>query len=141
MIRFPLIALAVLLSALVAGGLSYYFAAPPPPGDAPRLAVMAPPKATVPGAETLKATRQKQTADDFLRVAREIIKQLPDTQASARTEELPIVGHIPLPRPRPIPWAAQTRFWGHDRMASIAWAIKIPTLKIIKKAVIASNMA
>jgi hypothetical protein len=110
MIRFPLIALAVVLAALAAVGFSYYFADPPPPvRDAPRLAVIEPPKATVPDAETLKATRQKQTADDFLRAAREILKRLPDAQASARTEELPIVGHIPLPRPRPVPPAAQTR--------------------------------
>jgi hypothetical protein len=65
--------------------------------------VIEPPKATVSGAETLKATRQKQTADDFLRAAQEILKRLPDTQASARSDELPIVGHIPLPKRRPIP--------------------------------------
>jgi hypothetical protein len=110
MIRFPLIALAVVLAALAAVGFSYYFAAPPPPArEAPRLAVIEPTKPTVPGAEMLHATRQQQTADDFLRAAREIIKRLPDAQASARSGELPIVGHIPLPRPRPLPPAAQTR--------------------------------
>jgi hypothetical protein len=110
MIRFALIAVAVVFAALVAEGFSYYFAAPTAPvKDAPRLAAIEPPKPTVPGAETLKASRQKQTADDFLRAAQEILKRHPDAQASARTEELPIVGHIPLPRPRPVPPAAQTR--------------------------------
>jgi hypothetical protein len=32
-----------------------------------------------------------------------ILERLPKAQASARTDELPIIGHIPLPKPRPIP--------------------------------------
>ena len=109
MIRFPPIALAVVFAALVAERFSYYFADPPPPvRDAPRLAVIEPPKTTAPAPET-KANRQQQTAHDFLRAAQEILKRLPDTQASARSDELPIVGHIPLPRPRPAPPVVPTR--------------------------------
>jgi hypothetical protein len=39
----------------------------------------------------------------FERAAETILKRLPDVQASARTDELPIVEHIPLPKRRPTP--------------------------------------
>jgi hypothetical protein len=106
MIRFQPIALAVLIAAILAGVFIYFAAPLPLVRDKPRLAVTAPPKASAPAAET---ARQDKTADDFLRAAQEILKRLPDTQASARTDELPIVGRIPLPKPRPVAPVPQTR--------------------------------
>jgi hypothetical protein len=43
-----------------------------------------------------------ESGDAFRQAAEAILKQAPDAQASAGTNELPITGHIPLPKRRPI---------------------------------------
>jgi hypothetical protein len=53
-----------------------------------------------------KATKiaEDLTVEDYYeRAAEAILKRLPKAQASARADELPIIGHIPLPKPHPIP--------------------------------------
>jgi hypothetical protein len=38
------------------------------------------------------------TVEDYERAAEAILKRLPEARASARTDELPFTGHIPLPK-------------------------------------------
>jgi hypothetical protein len=57
----------------------------------------------VAAADTPVRIAQDRRAEDFLRAAEAILRPLSDAQASARTDELPILGHIPLPKRRPIP--------------------------------------
>jgi hypothetical protein len=63
----------------------------------------APARDVPPAADTPARMGKDRSAEDFLRTAEAILRQLSDAQASARTNELPILGHIPLPKPRPIP--------------------------------------
>jgi hypothetical protein len=44
---------------------------------------------------------EEQAAAAFKRASKIILRQLPDLQASALTNELPITGRIPLPKRRP----------------------------------------
>jgi hypothetical protein len=103
MIRWRLIIPAVLVAAALAGSFIYFVTLPPPQVEA--LAPPAPAASDVSNsiADAPTIVGPRRTAEDFERAAREILKQLPNAQASARTDELPIIGHVPLPKRRPIP--------------------------------------
>jgi hypothetical protein len=49
------------------------------------------------------SSAEDQGAAAFQRAAEAILRRTPDAQASARTEEPAISGHVPLPKRRPIP--------------------------------------
>jgi hypothetical protein len=102
MISLRLAVPVVLVAAAVAGCFTY-FVTPPPPVEAdqrlrPTLPDVAPNIDRRPSAE-------EQAELAFTRAASAILRRLPDAQASAGTNELPIIGRIPLPkrRPRPLP--------------------------------------
>jgi hypothetical protein len=104
MIRWKLVVPMILGAAALAGSL-VYFVIPPP---APRLEVQEPSAPTAfdmtsSMTSTPLIVGQRRTAEEFERAAKEILKQLPNAQASAHTDEVPIIGHIPLPKRRPIP--------------------------------------
>ena len=94
---------AVLVAAVMAGCFTYLVGPPPLAGDDQRM----PPTGKVPGAETavpiVHPPGGEDKADAFLRAARAILKEVPNAQASADTDQPPITGHIPLPKKRPIP--------------------------------------
>jgi hypothetical protein len=96
MIRLRL-AGAVLFAAAFAGCFTYYVTSPPRVEAEKRLVLIAPDPAAG------KPTKIGERAEDYERAAEAILKRLPDAQASARTDEIPIIGHIPLPKRRPIP--------------------------------------
>jgi hypothetical protein len=98
MIRLRL-AGAILLAAAFAGCFTYYVTSPPPV-EAERLLTPTAPEAT---GSAVKPTTIGQRAEAYELAAAALLKQLPDAQASARADELPIIGHIPLPKKRPIP--------------------------------------
>jgi uncharacterized membrane protein len=102
MISLRLIILALLVAAAVAGGITYFVTSPPRVEAEQRPAK---PARDVIGSPAGKPARvgQDRSAEDFLRAAEAILRPLSDAQASARTNELPILGHIPLPKRRPIP--------------------------------------
>jgi hypothetical protein len=87
---------AVVVAAGLAGCFTN-FVSPPSRVDAPALAMTG----TV--ADTPVRIAQDRRAEDFLRAAEAILRPLSEAQASARANELPILGHIPLPKRRPIP--------------------------------------
>jgi hypothetical protein len=93
---------AVLVAAALAGCFAY-FVSPPPRVEAERPSAPTAPAVTRSTAATPTIVDQHRTAEEFERAAEAILKRLPDVQASARADELPIVGHIPLPKRRPIP--------------------------------------
>jgi len=104
MIRWKLVVPMILGAAALAGSL-VYFVIPPP---APRLEVQEPSAPTAfdmtsSMTSTPLIVGQRRTAEEFERAAKEILKRLPDAEASARSDELPIVGPIPMPKRRPIP--------------------------------------
>jgi hypothetical protein len=90
--------------AALAVGFTYFVAKPPPRAvEAEEPSAPAAPDVTCSVAGTPTIIGQHRTAEDFERAAKEILKRLPDAEASARSDELPIVGHIPMPKRRPIP--------------------------------------
>jgi hypothetical protein len=93
---------AVVVAAALAGSFTYLVSPPPRVETEQRLAAPAR-DVTGSAAGTPASIRQGQSAEDFLRAAEAILRRLPDAQASARTDELPIIGHVPLPKRRPIP--------------------------------------
>jgi hypothetical protein len=99
MIRLRLVG-AILFAAAFAGCFTYYVTFPPRVEAEKRLVLIAPDAA---GSAAGKPTKVGERAEDYERAAEAILKRLPDAQASARTDELPITGHIPLPKRRPIP--------------------------------------
>jgi hypothetical protein len=100
MIRLRL-AGAILLAAAFAGWFTYYVTSPQVEAEQ-RLVPTAPdPAGSAAGKPTNNAERL--SAEDYERAAQAILKRLPEAQASARTDELPFIGHIPLPKSRPIP--------------------------------------
>jgi hypothetical protein len=101
MIRLRL-ASAILFAAAFAGFFTYYVTSPPLIEAEQRLVLAA---ADAAGSAAAKPTKiaEHLTVEDYERAAEAILKRLPEAQASARTDELPIIGHIPLPKPRPIP--------------------------------------
>jgi hypothetical protein len=104
MIRWRLVILAVLVAAALAGGFTYFVTSPPRVEAEQRLTpTPTPPGVTGSAAGTPTKIGEHRSAEDFQRAAEAILKRLPDVQASARTDELPIIEHIPLPKRRPIP--------------------------------------
>jgi hypothetical protein len=93
---------AVAISAGLAGCLTY-FVSPPPRVEAEQRSAAPARDVTGTAAGTPARVGQDRSAEDFLRAAEAILRPLSDAQASARTNELPILGHIPLPKRRPIP--------------------------------------
>jgi hypothetical protein len=106
MISLRLAVPVVLVAAATAACFTYFVASPSPDAD-PRLP---PTSAIVKGPETgtpvnidQRLNPEEQAEAAFKRASKIILRQLPDMQASARTNELPITGHIPLPKRRPLP--------------------------------------
>jgi uncharacterized membrane protein len=102
MIKWSLVILAVLVAAALAGSFAY-FVSPPPRVEAEQRSAAPALEMTGTAADTPVRIAQDRRAEDFLRAAEAILRPLSDAQASARTDELPILGHIPLPKRRPIP--------------------------------------
>jgi uncharacterized membrane protein len=102
MIKWPLVILAVLVAAGLAGCFTY-FVSRSPRVEAEQRAAAPARDATGTAAGTPARIGQDRSAEDFLRAAEAILRPLSDAQASARTDELPILGHVPLPKRRPIP--------------------------------------
>jgi hypothetical protein len=102
MSSLQLVALALVVAAALAGGFTYFVTPPTRVEDDRQLPPTAP-HVTGPSAATPKVIGQRRSAEDFQRAVEAILKRLPDAQASARTDELPITGHIPLPKRHPIP--------------------------------------
>jgi hypothetical protein len=80
-----------------------YFVSPPPRVEAEQRAAAPARDPTGTAAAKPPSIGQDRSAEDFLRAAEAILRPLSSAQASARTDELPIIGHVPLPRRRPIP--------------------------------------
>jgi len=102
MISLRLAVPAVLVATVVAGCFTY-FVAPTPHVEADQ---RLPPSGKMPEAEESVPIEQhpsgENNADVFLEAARAIIKQVPNAQASADTDQPRITGRIPLPKKRPI---------------------------------------
>ena len=97
---FRLTVPAVVVAAALAGCFAYFVAAPPRVEAEEQSAPTAPDVASSTAATPAIVGKRRE---DFERAAEAILKRLPDAQASARTDELPIIGHVPLPKRRPIP--------------------------------------
>jgi hypothetical protein len=93
---------AVVVAAALAGSFTY-LVSPPPRVEAERRSAAPAREMTDTAADTLVRIAQDRRAEDFLRAAEAILRPLSNAQASARTDELPIIGHVPLPKRRPIP--------------------------------------
>src|ERR1700722_11447296 len=94
---------AVVVAAALAGSFPY-FVSPPPPVEAEQRSAAPARDATGAAAAKPPSIGQDRNAEDFLRAAEAILRPLSNAQASApRTDELPIIGHVPLPKRRPIP--------------------------------------
>ena len=101
---------AVLVAAAVAAWFTY-FVTPLPPVEAdqqlpPTAPDMTGPNTGTPANIDQHPSAKEQAAAAFQQAAAAILRQLPDAQASAGTNELSITGHIPhipLPKRRPIP--------------------------------------
>ena len=93
---------AILFAAAFAGCFTYYVTSPPQVEAEQRLVPTAPGAASSAAGKPTKIG-ERLSVEDYERAAEAILKRLPEAQASARTDELPIIGHIPLPKMRPIP--------------------------------------
>jgi hypothetical protein len=93
---------AVVVAAALARSFTY-FVSPSPRVEAEQRS--AAPARDMTGTATGTPVRiaQDRRAEDFLRAAEAILRPLSNAQASVRTDELPILGHVPMPRRRPIP--------------------------------------
>jgi uncharacterized protein involved in exopolysaccharide biosynthesis len=105
MISFRLAVPAVLLAATVAGCFTYFVASPSPEADQQ----LPPTFPNVKGSGTgtpvnidQRLNPDEQAAAAFTRASKMILRRLPELQAAARDNELPITGRIPLPKRRPI---------------------------------------
>jgi hypothetical protein len=109
MISLRLAVPAVLVAAAVAGCFTYFVTPPPPPRVVEADQPLPPPvpNMTAPDTGTPTNIDHRPSAEEHAAAFREaseaILKQAPDAQASAGTDEPPITGHIPLPKRRPIP--------------------------------------
>jgi hypothetical protein len=107
MISLRLAVPVVLVAAAVAGCFTY-FVAPPPPAEVdqrlpPISSGVKGPEVATPVNVDRQLSPEEQTTAAFTRASKMILRQLSAAQASARTNELPISGRVPLPRRRPIP--------------------------------------
>jgi hypothetical protein len=93
---------AVVVAAALAGSFTY-FVSPPPRVEAEQRSAAPARDATGTAAAKPPSISQDRSAEDFLRAAEAILRPLSNAQASARSDEPPITGHIPLPKRRPIP--------------------------------------
>ena len=105
MISLRLAVPAVLVAAALAGCFTY-FVSPPPQVEADKLSSQSR-QALVPDTDTLTKfdqplSTEEERGDAFRQAAEAILKRAPDAQASVVANELPITGHIPLPKRRPI---------------------------------------
>ena len=102
------LALPVVLVAAALAGCFTYFIIPSPPAEADQRLPPTSPNVSRSDMVTPKSVDrhlsvEEQAAAAFQRSAAAILRRLPDAQADAGTIELPITGHIPLPKRRPIP--------------------------------------
>jgi hypothetical protein len=93
---------AVVVAAALAGSFTYFVSPPPRVETEQRAAAPARAAAGTAAAKPLSIVRDR-AAEDFLRAAEAILRPLSSAQASDRPDELPIMGHIPMPKRRPIP--------------------------------------
>jgi hypothetical protein len=107
MITLRLTVPAVLVAGAVAAWFTYFVASPSPEVDQ-QLPPVPPHSRNVKGPDARTQVNidqhlspEEQAEAAFKRASKIILRQLPDVQASARTNELPITGHIPLPKRRP----------------------------------------
>jgi hypothetical protein len=105
MISLRLAVPAVLFAAAVAGCLTYFVASPSPETDQQ----LPPASRNARGPDTRTQVNidqrlgpEEQAEAAFKRASKIILRQLPDVQASARANELPMTGRIPLPKRRPM---------------------------------------
>lgn len=112
MISLHLAVPAVLTAAAVAGCITYLIPeADLLPHSMARVEAGPPPaRQNLSGPDfTASSSLQKYSSTDeraaraYLEAAQAILRRAPGAQASASNDELPIAGHIPLPRKRPIP--------------------------------------
>jgi hypothetical protein len=101
--RILRLAVPAVVAAAALAGCFAYFVTPPPLVEADAQPAPTARDVTRAAAGTPARVGQDRSAEDFLRAAEAILRPLSDAQASARTNELPILGHIPLPKRRPIP--------------------------------------
>lgn len=95
------------VAAALAACFTYFVTASPPVEIDQRLPPI-PPNVSRFDKVTPKSGDQPPSAEElaaaaFQRSAAAILRRLPDAQADAGTVELPITGHVPLPKRRPIP--------------------------------------
>ena len=109
MTSFRLTILAVLVAAGLAGCFTYFVVPLPLPQIEvdQKLPPAAPdskaPDRLAPANVDSGPSAKEQAVATFQRAAEAILRKLPDAQAFAATDEPPIIGHIPLPKRRPIP--------------------------------------
>jgi hypothetical protein len=95
---------AVVVAAVLAGSFTY-FVSPPPRVEADAQPAPTGLDDSSAAAGTRARVGQDRSSEDFLRAAEAILRPLSNAQAASRIDELPITGHIPLPKRRPIPRA------------------------------------
>jgi hypothetical protein len=107
MISLRLAVPAVLVAAALAGCFTYFVTPAPQVEGDQRLSPTAPdmtgPDTGTPTNIDRRPSSEEQVAKAFKQAATAILRRAPDAQASAGTNELPITGHIPLPKRHPIP--------------------------------------
>jgi hypothetical protein len=96
------LAFAAVVAAAALAGCFAYFVTPPPQVETEQRSAAPVRDVTGTAAGTPARIGQDRSAEDFLRAAEAILRPLSEAQASARANELPILGHIPLPKRRPI---------------------------------------
>jgi hypothetical protein len=95
----------VLVAGALAGWFTYLVAPPArvddhqPPSTVPNLAG---PGTSVSTSPDLSQTAKEKAAEAYRQAAEEILRRLPNLQASVGPDEQPITGRIPLPKRRPI---------------------------------------
>ena len=97
---------AVMVAAALAGSFTY-FVSPPLSVEAEQQSAAPALEMTGTAADTPVRIAQDRRAEDFLRAAEAILRPLSSAQASERTNELPILGHIPIAKTTPNPAVTQ----------------------------------
>jgi hypothetical protein len=108
MIGSHLVISAILTATALAGCLAYLLSPSIPsvavdqPPHLGKLILGAPDAISLRGPDWQPVENDK-AATAYLEAAQAILRRAPTAQASARADEIPITGRIPLPRKRPIP--------------------------------------